>query len=264
MAYADGAQHWVAAPVALFGALAIQIATNLVNDYADFSKGADTSMRKGPVRVTQAGILEPRAVIRGAAFCFALAAVSGIYLVSRAGWPILLVGILSIASGYLYTAGPRPLGYLGLGDLFVLIFFGPVAVGGTYYVQALDINWVVIASGFAPGLLSVALLSVNNLRDVDEDRAAGKRTLAVRFGPGFARWEYVVCVVAASCVPIVLVVMTGMHVWSLVSILILLPASPIIRRIFSGAEGLDLVPLLGATARLSMIYASLFSFTWII
>lgn len=257
-----GAVHWPAAIVALFGALAIQIATNLVNDYSDFEKGADTTARKGPVRVTQAGMLPSGAVLGGAMLCFGLAAASGMYLVWRAGWPVLLIGVLSIASGYLYTAGPRPLGYLGLGDLFVLIFFGPVAVGGTYFVQALSIDETVIIAGLAPGLLSVALLAVNNLRDIDEDKAAGKRTLAVRFGPGFARWEYVVCFIGAMAVPAALFLLHPDHPRVLLSSLVIIPAIPVIRTVLSETHGSDLIPLLGATARLSILYAVVFSLTW--
>ena len=264
MALDDGLSHWPSATLALFGALSIQIGTNLANDYSDFAKGADTHERKGPVRVTQAGLLSPRAVILGAATMFGLAASSGLYLVARGGWPVLVIGVLSIVSGILYTGGPRPLGYLGLGDLFVLIFFGPVAVAGTYYVQALDVTWIVIVVGFAPGLLSVALLSVNNLRDIDEDRAVGKRTLAVRFGVGFARWEYIVCVVAAASIPAVLHAITGMRAWTLACLLIIGAALPIFRSLLSGTNGRGLIPLLGDTARLSILYCILFCLTWVI
>src|SRR5208283_4567440 len=140
---------------------------------------------------------------------FVLAALSSIYLVHRAGVCILIIAIASIFSGILYTAGPKPLGYLGLGDLFVLIFFGPVAVGVTYFTQALEINWAVIAAGLAPGFLSMAILAVNNLRDMDTDRRAGKLTLAVRFGRSFAMSEYLFCIIAATLIPFTLVLITG-------------------------------------------------------
>lgn len=264
MAHEDGLVHWLSAVAALFGALAIQVGTNLVNDYSDFSKGADTADRKGPVRVTQSGLLAPRTVLIGAIAVFGLAAASGLYLIARGGWPILMVGVLSIASGFLYTAGPKPLGYLGLGDFFAFVFFGPVAVGGTYYVQALDLSWIVVVAGLAPGFLSVALLSVNNLRDIEEDAAVGKQTLAVRFGETFARWEFVVCVTLAAAIPVLLFVWTGRHPWTLVCVVILAAAIPAVRILFSDTSGRGLIPLLGLTARLSILYALLFSITWVI
>ena len=187
MAYAGGQGNAGAAFAALAGALLIQIGTNFANDYFDYLKGADNEERLGPLRVTQAGLVEPETMFRNFVLTFGLAALVGFYLVYRGGWPIVLIGLLSIASGILYTAGPWPLGYLGLGDIFVLIFFGPVAVCGTFYVQALEVTEIVFYAGLGPGLLATALLVVNNLRDEATDRKAGKRTLAVRFGPAFAR-----------------------------------------------------------------------------
>lgn len=264
MAFADGRVHWLAAACALFASLAIQIGTNFVNDYSDFAKGADTSSRKGPLRVTQAGLLSRKAVMAGALLSFTVATIAGIYLIVRGGWPILAIGILSIASGYLYTAGPKPLGYMGLGDLLVLIFFGPVAVAGTYFVQALEMNWIVVVAGFAPGLLSVALLSVNNLRDVVEDEAAGKRTLAVRFGARFARWEYIFCVVGAAAIPILLFLATGLRPWTTACAAIIAVSMPTFRSLLAGTEGAELVAMLGSTARVSVLYSILFSLTWVI
>lgn len=264
MAFADGSAHWLAAACALFGSVAIQVGTNFVNDYSDFAKGADTSERKGPVRVTQSGLLSPRAVMAGAVLAFTVAAVAGIYLILRGGWPVLAIGILSIASGYLYTAGPRPLGYLGLGDVLVLVFFGPVAVAGTYFVQALEVNMVVIIAGIAPGLLSVALLSVNNLRDIEEDATAGKRTLAVRFGARFARWEYILCIAGAAAVPVVLYGITGDHLWTLACTAVLIASISTFRSLLRGAHGRELIGMLGSTARLSILYSIIFSVTWVI
>lgn len=260
----QGSLHWPSALLACIGALSIQIGTNLVNDYADFERGADTHDRKGPIRVTQSGLLTPGTVLAGTALAFGLALGAGIYLIYRGGWPILLVGVLSIVSGILYTAGPKPLGYLGLGDLFVLLFFGPVAVAGTHYVQALSLSWTAVAAGLGPGLLSVALLSVNNLRDVEEDLRAGKRTLAVRFGARFARWEYVTSVVAAALVPVGLFAWTGDHPWSMLAGVMLAMAIPVFRQVLRGADGAALNPLLGFTGRLSIIYSLVFSLTWLI
>ena len=186
--------NWIAFGCALGGAVFIQIGTNLVNDALDFKRGADTSTRLGPLRVTQAGLLSARTVLIGAIVCFVIAALFGIPLVIRAGWPLLVVGLTSIAAAYAYTGGPYPLAYHGLGELFVMIFFGFVAVGGSYYVQRLQIDRNVLLAGFAVGCLAVALLAINNLRDIGNDRASNKRTLAVRFGEDFGRLEIVICV----------------------------------------------------------------------
>ncbi len=141
MALADGALHAPSALCALLGALLIQVGTNYANDYSDFVKGADTEARIGPVRATQSGLVSPRTMKRATALVFLLTLVPGAYLVYRGGWPLVAIGVVSILCGILYTAGPWPLGYIGVADLFVLVFFGPVAVGGTYYVQAQELGW---------------------------------------------------------------------------------------------------------------------------
>jgi 1,4-dihydroxy-2-naphthoate octaprenyltransferase len=178
----------------LAGALLIQIGTNFVNDALDFKKGTDTAERLGPLRVTQAGLLTAKAVMRGAYACFLLAALCGIPLVLQSGWPLLAIGLGSIAAAYAYTGGPYPLAYHGLGELFVLVFFGLVAVGGTFYIQRGTLDGTVLAMGTAIGLLAVALLAINNLRDAKNDVRSGKRTMAVRFGETFARIEIAVSV----------------------------------------------------------------------
>ncbi|MCB0376252.1 MAG: 1,4-dihydroxy-2-naphthoate polyprenyltransferase, partial [Sinomicrobium sp.] len=198
MAFGDGIHHFPTAILCLLAALSIQIGTNLANDYFDFVKGTDDDERIGPVRVTQAGLIKPEIVRNGFLLTFAFSTVISLILMYRGGWPIALIGFLSIVSGILYTAGPKPLGYLGFGDIFVLIFFGPVAVAGTYYVQSYELNMAVVLAGFGPGLLSVAILSINNLRDVSGDRRSGKKTLAVRFGEYFARCEYLFTIIAAA------------------------------------------------------------------
>jgi len=188
---------WTIFFCALFGAVFIQIGTNLVNDALDFKRGADTAERLGPIRVTQAGLLRANAVLRGAWICFFLAALCGVPLIIRGGWPIVIIGVASIFAAYAYTGGPYPLGYHGLGEIFVLIFFGVVAVGGSYYVQRLAIDLRALIAGVAVGLLAVALLAINNLRDIDSDRGSQKRTLIVRFGERFGRFEIAACVVLA-------------------------------------------------------------------
>jgi len=264
MAFGDGQFHAPSALMALMAALCIQIGTNLANDYFDFIKGADTADRKGPTRVTQAGLIKPQTVLVAAIVFFILAALSSIYLIHRAGMGILIIAITSIISGIFYTAGPRPLGYLGLGDIFVLIFFGPVAVGGTYYTQALDINWAVIVAGLAPGFLSMAILAVNNLRDIDTDRRAGKLTLAVRFGRSFAMSEYLFCIIAATLTPYVVYLITDDHQGIAVASLVGFCAIPCVKAAFTHLDGAGLNRVLGQTGRLLMIYSVLFSLGWVL
>lgn len=175
---------------ALGGALAIQVGTNYVNDAADFERGADTEERLGPPRMAAQGLLTPKALYAGSALAFLLAFLFGIYLVFQAGLPILAIGLVSILFAVAYTAGPFPLAYLGLGDLFVLIFFGLVAVLGTFYAHALEIKRDAIYLAFATGIQGMALIAVNNLRDIPTDVKAGKKTLAVRLGDKGSRWYY--------------------------------------------------------------------------
>lgn len=182
---------WPLFACTLLGAVLIQIATNFINDAVDFKKGADTGERLGPLRVTQAGLLSAEAVMRGAIVCLAGAALCGIPLILRAGWPLLAIGLVSMLLAYAYTGGPLPLAYHGLGELFVILFFGLIAVGGTFYVQTLRLTREALLAGFAAGSLATVLIVINNLRDVAGDRASNKRTLAARFGESFARAEVV-------------------------------------------------------------------------
>ncbi|HNT88372.1 MAG TPA: 1,4-dihydroxy-2-naphthoate polyprenyltransferase [Candidatus Hydrogenedentes bacterium] len=264
MAAADGAFHGLAALCALFGAVFIQIGTNYANDYFDFVKGTDTESRLGPLRVTQAGLATPAQMKTATTIAFGLATLAGGYLVYRGGWPIVVIGALSILFGVLYTGGPYPLGYLGLGDVFVLVFFGPVAVGGTYYVQALTVTPAVLVAGLAPGLLSTAILTVNNLRDIEGDRAAGKKTPPARFGRGFARAEYIACVVLACvAVPAGLCVWTGGHWLALAACLALIAAIPNVRAILR-EEGPALNQTLAGTGKITLLYSVLFSAGWLL
>lgn len=264
LAYGAGPIHWFTAAATLIGGLLIQIGTNFSNDYSDFQKGADTTERQGPLRVTQAGLISPAGMLRATIFVFALAGLTSAYLVSSAGWPIAVIGTAAVVSGVLYTAGPFPLGYLGLGDLFVFIFFGPVAVGGTYFIQRGAVSWPVLVAGLAPGLLSVAILVVNNLRDIEGDRAAGKKTLAVRFGPLFVRMEYLFCILVSAAIPVVLVVWMGWyHAVALASLVLIVGALPAIRKVFKHTDGKNLNPVLGGTARLLLIYSLVFSIAWV-
>ncbi len=212
LAFSNDAHDFPAALAALIGALCIQIATNLANDYWDARKGADTAERLGPVRVTSAGLLKPRTVFAGMLLAFFVAACAGLFLVARAGWPVLVIGVLSIACGILYTAGPFPLAYVGLGDVFTFVFFGLVATGGTYFVQALQLSPLALLLGSVPGFYSVVLIALNNLRDRESDVLACKRTLAVRFGPAFARAEIAICLFAPAAVAILLG-LQGIFTW---------------------------------------------------
>jgi 1,4-dihydroxy-2-naphthoate octaprenyltransferase len=186
--------RWLAFVAALVGSIFIQIGTNLANDYSDAKRGADTADRLGPVRVTSSGLVAPRRVLYATWLAFGVAVVAGIYLATVAGPVILAIGAVSIAAGVLYTGGPRPYGYAGMGELFVFLFFGLVAVNGSYYVQLEQLDWLPFLISISIGLLSTAILVVNNIRDIDTDRRAGKRTLAVRLGRERTRKLYVTLV----------------------------------------------------------------------
>lgn len=256
LAWHDGAFHWGGMLAALLGAMSIQIGTNFCNDYFDFFQGADTTDRKGPTRAVAAGLISPRAMAIATGMMFTITlAITG-YLYARAGWPFLVIGLLSIVFGVMYTAGRFSLAYLGLGDPFVLIFFGPVAVTGTYYVQALQLDGRVAIAGIAPGLIAVGLLIVNNLRDIQEDQLANKRTLAVRFGAKFSRIQYVVCMVVTVSIPFVLW-MLDYPPGVLIAALVGLPAALVVRFIWT-RNGVDLKPGLGMTAGLLLLYTVLF------
>lgn len=187
---------WALFLFALFGALFIQIGTNLINDVADFQKGSDTAERLGPVRVTQAGLLTEREVVRGAVLAFAAAVLCGIPLVVHGGIPLIIIGVASLVAGYAYTAGPFPLAYHGWGDFFVILFFGLVAVGGSYYLQTGAMGIPALLAGVSVGSLAAVLIAVNNLRDRQGDLESGKRTLAARFGIRFARIEIAILALA--------------------------------------------------------------------
>jgi len=265
-----GVFHALAAACALLGAVLIQIGTNYANDYHDFVKGADTDARKGPMRVTQAGLVTPEATRNAAVVAFALAVAAGTYLMIRGGWPIVAIGAASILCGWLYTAGRYALAYIGLADLFVLVFFGPVAVAGTFYVQAVGAPgaalWPVAAvAGLGPGFLATAILLANNVRDVDEDRAAGKRTLVVRFGREAGVTLYAACISGAVAVPAALALWMRGYVWVLLaSLAASVLGRPLVRTLRRTADPAVLNPLLGKTAMLLLVYSVLFSVGWLL
>jgi len=264
MAFEAKAGHWPSALAALVGAVLIQIGTNFANDYFDFKKGADQHERLGPTRMTQAGLIKPDSMRTATIIAFSLALMVGIYLVWRGGWPIAVIGLLSILLGIMYTGGPYPLGYHGLGEIFVLVFFGPVAVGGTYYVQALDINSIVLLAGLPPGLFSVAILTVNNLRDIESDRLAGKKTMAVLFGRTFARTQYFVSIALASVLPVLFCLTTQRHFYSSLTVLVLLAAVPAFKTLLGKTDGPALNNVLAATGMLLLLYSVIFSVGWLL
>lgn len=264
LAWADGQFRLLPAFAALMGALLIQVGTNFANDYYDFVRGGDTEQRVGPRRVTQAGLVPPTQVKRAMLLTFGTAVVSGTYLVWVGGLPILAVGLLSVLSGWAYTGGPFPLAYNGLGDIFVLIFFGPVAVAGTYWVQALQFKPELLLAGLAIGALSTAILVANNLRDLRTDQAAGKRTLPVMLGRWAGRVEYLF-LVALAVVALPLGVIrygwTPAVYFALLSILLL---TPTLRRVCTEEEATALMPALPATARSAGLYGLLFALALIV
>lgn len=256
LAFADGVGHAGAALAALAGAVFIQIGTNLFNDYEDFKRGADTAERLGPARATQRGWLTPRQVGVGTAVSFALAVLFGALLVERAGQPILVLGVVSVLCGLAYTGGPMPLAYHGLGDVFVMAFFGVAAVAGTYYVQALTLTPSAVLLGVAVGALATCILIVNNLRDRVTDAKAGKRTLAVRFGAGFARAEYAAMLALAYAIPVWHVLTTrGGFGWLLPLLTLPLAVRELIA--LHRKDGAALNPHLGGAARLGVAYGAL-------
>jgi 1,4-dihydroxy-2-naphthoate octaprenyltransferase len=257
LAWLDGGFRLWPALAALAGALWIQVGTILANDAAVFARGADPDDRLGPPRADHAGLLPPRAVAMGAGLSFAAAAVCGAYLVAVAGAPILILGLVSIAAGVLYTSGPFPLAYRGLGDLFVIAFFGVAAVVGTYYVQVGGVTPAGLGLGLAVGCLADALLMVNNLRDLATDAAAGKRTMAVRLGPSAARRSILALVALAFALPVTLVAGGTLPASALLSLAALPVAATPVSLVRGGAEGRALNAALGAVAKLQMAYATL-------
>jgi 1,4-dihydroxy-2-naphthoate polyprenyltransferase len=241
---------------ALVAALLIQIGSNLANDVFDFKKGADTAERLGPTRVTQAGLLSPEQVMRGMVVVFLIAVAIGVYLVMVGGWPIIAVGLSCIAAAIAYTGGPFPLGYHGLGDLFCFVFFGPVAVCGTYYVQALRVDPIAIGVSIPIGLLCTNILVVNNLRDIETDRKAGKRTLAVRLGQSMTISQYWLFGGFAYALPAILWALRIVSFPALLCWLTLAIFVPLARKI-GETKGRALNPLLGKTAQLELQFGLL-------
>jgi 1,4-dihydroxy-2-naphthoate octaprenyltransferase len=262
-AFSQNRGSFAAAFAALLGALCIQIGTNLANDYWDAKKGADTADRLGPVRVTSAGLLSPRAVFIGMILVFGVACLAGLFLISRAGWPVLWIGVVSILCGVLYTAGPFPLAYIGLGDAFTFVFFGPVATAGTFFVQSGEISLPAILLGCVPGSYSVVLIALNNMRDRESDVLANKKTLAVRFGDSFARAEIAFFTFLPALIPLVLSLIWGMPSLPEVlicSIIALVGGLAITRSVYKIRDMRAVNALFPRTAMVSLLISLLLSF----
>src|SRR3954462_2983917 len=232
LAIGEGTFRPLAFVCALVGSIFIQIGTNLSNDYSDARRGADTEDRLGPVRVTAGGLMPPRTVLLGTYVAFGIAVLAGVYLIAIAGWELLLVGAASILAGVLYTGGPKPYGYEGLGEVFVFLFFGVVAVVGSYFVQTENLRWEAFALSVPVGLLAAGILLVNNIRDADTDRRAGKRTLAVRLGRDRARALFAGCLaIAYVAVPLIAIFGRDISPLVLLALLSLPLAIPLIRAV---------------------------------
>ena len=244
---------WLRGGLALIVSLALQVGVNYSNDYSDGIRGTDTE-RVGPMRLVGSGAAAPATVRRAAFACFALAGLCGLILAALTSWWLVPVGVASVAAAWFYTGGPRPYGYAGFGEVFVFVFFGLVAVLGTTYVQAGRISLTAVVAAIGIGLLACALLMANNLRDVATDAAVGKRTLAVHLGDPLSRRVFVLMIGGAF---LAVAVVGVRHPWCLLALLAIPLAVAPVRAVLGGAKGPDLIAVLGATARVEIVYAVL-------
>jgi 1,4-dihydroxy-2-naphthoate octaprenyltransferase len=242
---------------ALLGAVFIQVGTNLSNDYSDARRGADTEDRLGPVRVTAGGLVPPRQVLVATYVSFGIAVLFGIYLIAVAGWQLLLVGAASILAGVAYTGGPKPYGYEGLGEVFVFLFFGIVAVTGSFFVQIKHLHWEAFALAVPVGLIAAAILVVNNVRDIDTDRRAGKRTLAVRLGRERTRAVFAGMIYLAYPLALITWWFGPLKAWLLLPWLTLPLAVPLVRLVRNRTDGPALNGALAQTGMLQLAFCML-------
>jgi 1,4-dihydroxy-2-naphthoate octaprenyltransferase len=257
LAWRDGFFRLDAALACLVAALLLQIGSNLANDVFDFERGTDTAERMGPVRVTQAGLLTPAQVKAGMVLAFGVAALLGLYLAWLGGWPIILVGVAALLSAIAYTGGPFPLAYHALGDLFVFIFFGLASVAGTYYVQAGFVSAAAWWMALPPGLIITAILVVNNLRDLENDRQAGKHTLAVLIGESKSKGQYLICMIAAYLI-MPLAASMGVVPWTSLVTWLSLPLAFRAARVAVTANGRPLNAALAGTGQTALLFSILF------
>lgn len=257
-AFGEGLFAWGPAVAALLGAMLLQIGANFANDVFDFERGADNAERQGPKRATQSGWITPAEMKRAMWIAFGAAMACGVYLAWVAGWPVIALGLASIAAAYLYTGGPKPYGYLGLGDVAVFLFFGFGATVGTYYVQAQSVSGLAMLAAIPVGALATAILAVNNLRDIETDARSGKRTLAVRIGDGPTRVYFIVLLAVAYLLPLMLWRGGLSSAWIMLPWLSLPLASRLLARIRLD-RGLALNGCLVRTARLEVVFGLLFA-----
>lgn len=255
MAFASHSFHLEIFILTLLTGLGIQISTNLANDLFDFLKGADTPDRKGPVRVTASGLMTIQRVKWATAFVMCSTAIFGSALALHGGILVASMIPLALLLAVGYTAGPFPLAYLGIAEFFVLVFFGPVATGGTYYLQTLTFSKTAFIAGLAPGLLSCSILIINNLRDVSEDRKANKKTLIVRFGTLFGKWEFFFAVLIACFIPFFTF---GKHPLTLLSTLTLIPGLFLANSVFKNTDPYAYNPLFGKTGKLLTLFTGIY------
>ena len=258
-AFHDAKFSFLALTLALLFGLAVQVTTNFANDLFDYIKGADTDKRRGPIRVTQAGLVTVSEMKQALAIVICFAALIGLGLILQGGIPILFIVAVSILLAVLYTGGPYPLAYLGLGDIFVFIFFGPVALGATYYLHTGALTPELLAAGSALGMISTAILAVNNIRDHDADRNAFKKTLVVRFGLTFGRLEYAALLLGAGLLPILSNSLRQRHPGTMLAAVFLVFSIPVIKRVLSTNDSETLNQALANTGELLMLYGFFFS-----
>jgi 1,4-dihydroxy-2-naphthoate octaprenyltransferase len=249
---------WWRFAAAMVVALMIQVGTNYANDYSDGVRGTDSEARVGPLRLVGSGLARPSDVKKAALLSFLVAGIAGFALAAAVSWWLLLVGAVSFAAGWLYTGGPKPYGYYGFGELFVFVFFGLVATMGSAFVQSEQITLLAFGAALPVGFLATALLVVNNLRDIPSDTVAGKRTLAVRIGDRKTRWLYVGLLVGAVVVVPFVAGLGGRPPAALALVAVLFAQRPVID-VLGGATGAKLIPVLGATGRVQLVFGVLFA-----
>lgn len=254
--------QWPLAGLTLLSALALQVGTNFVNDLVDHLNGFDTKARVGPLRAMQSGLISVRQMQLGIILVYGICVAAGLFLTLQSGNLILIIGVLGIAMGVVYTLGTSVLSLYGLSDFMVIIFFGSLAVAGTVYIQTGDVQPSALVAGIAPGLLSTAILTVNNVRDIVQDARAGRRTWVVRFGLRFGRWEYLLCLVGAALIPLSLYLLGGASLPSLSATAIMILSIPLVRQIWTW-QGKLLNRTLGFTAGLLMLHSVAFSLGWL-
>jgi 1,4-dihydroxy-2-naphthoate octaprenyltransferase len=245
----------------LITGVGIQIATNIANDFFDYVKGADTENRKGPMRLTQSGAVTLPIVRTGMWVSLLIPTLTGVYLIIQGGWVIAALLALALVLAVAYTAGPLPLAYVGLGDLFVLVFFGPVAVAATHYLQTGSLSSIAFLAGMGPGLISCAILSANNLRDVEEDRVAGKKTLVVRFGSLFGKFEYLTALALSVVIPFFA---APGHPFIFLLLAALIPMVSLFIDLFRIEDVRQYNLLLEKTGKCLLLYTVIFSFAWML